>query len=150
MKADAKMSRAAARAGWVKTEAGKAGRFAIVGGLATLIHTAVSLGLLQFEVLSAFPANVAGFLVAFCFSFAGHHFWSFAHNRQDARASHRMRRFFVIAVTGFLINSSVLTAWLALTPWPDNLGLLVSIAIVPALSFLGARFWAFSSPKSKF
>jgi len=143
------MSRAAGRAARVKTEAGKAGRFAVVGAIATLVHTAVSLGLLQLGVLSAFPANIAGFLVAFCFSFAGHHFWSFADSRQDAKTTHRMRRFFVIALTGFLINSSVLTAWLALTPWPDSLGLLISIAIVPGLSFIGARFWAFSSSQSK-
>jgi hypothetical protein len=39
--------------------------------------------------------------------------------------------------------------WLSLTPWPDLLGLMVSIAIVPALSFLGARLWAFSHPRPK-
>ncbi|GGB61528.1 hypothetical protein GCM10011316_36880 [Roseibium aquae] len=140
------MTRSADAAGWMKAEAGKAGRFAVVGALATLVHTTVSLGLLQSGMLQAFPANVAGFLVAFCFSFAGHHFWSFAEPNGHSRTTHRMRRFFIIALAGFMVNSGVLTAWLALTPWPESIGLVVAIAIVPGLSFLGARLWAFSAP----
>lgn len=133
----------------IKQEAGTASRFAVVGAIATLVHSAVALGLFSFGLLSAFPANVVGFLCAFSVSFAGHHIWSFGASRGTQATHRRMRRFFILALAGFLANSSVLTAWLALTPWPDGLGILFSIAVVPGLSFLGARFWAFSAKNSK-
>ena len=128
----------------LKTETAAAGKFAIIGILATLTHAAVATILLETGTLTAFPANVCGFLVAFTVSFSGHYYWSFSHLRQDGTALKSMRRFLVIAVSGFLLNSTVLVAWLKLTPWPDLIGLLFSIAIVPAFSFLGARLWAFS------
>ncbi|WP_269585299.1 GtrA family protein [Roseibium sp. Sym1] len=128
----------------LRTESAAAGKFAIVGVLATLTHTVVAAGMLQSGTLSAFPANICGFLTAFGVSFCGHYFWSFAHLRQQGKALKSMIRFLIIALSGFAVNSFVLALWLELTPWPDLLGLLVSIAIVPALSFLGARLWAFS------
>ncbi|MCK7612516.1 GtrA family protein [Roseibium sediminicola] len=128
----------------LKRESAAAGKFALVGILATLTHAAVATGLLQSGTLPAFPANICGFLVAFGVSFSGHYFWSFAHLRQQGKALKSMTRFLVIALSGFALNSFVLALWLELTPWPDLFGLLVSIAIVPALSFLGARLWAFS------
>ncbi len=128
----------------LKTETTAAGKFAIVGVLATLTHAAVAGGLLQTGMLPAFPANICGFLVAFCVSFSGHYYWSFAHLRIDGTALKSMFRFLVIALSGFALNSTVLALWLGFTPWPDLIGLMFSIAIVPALSFLGARLWAFS------
>jgi len=128
----------------LKIESAAAGKFALVGVLATLTHIAVAASLLQFGILSAFPANICGFLVAFGVSFSGHYLWSFAHLRQQGKAVKSMSRFLAIALSGFALNAFVLTLWLKLTPWPDLAGLLVSIAIVPALSFLGARLWAFS------
>lgn len=128
----------------LKTETASVGKFALVGLLATLTHAAVAGGLLQSGLLPAFPANIFGFLVAFGVSFSGHFFWSFSHLRKGGTAWKSMRRFLVIAVSGFALNSTVLALWLELTPWPDLAGLMFSIAIVPALSFLGARLWAFS------
>ncbi|WP_422378483.1 GtrA family protein [Roseibium sp.] len=128
----------------LKTETAAVGKFAVVGVLATLTHALVAASLLEAGVLTAFPANICGFLVAFGVSFTGHYFWSFAHLRQEGKAWKSMTRFLVIALSGFALNSFVLALWLQLTPWPDLAGLLFSIAIVPALSFLGARLWAFS------
>lgn len=127
-------------------EVGTAGRFAIVGGLATLTHAGVALSLLNLDLLPAFFANIAGFMTAFVLSFSGHHFWSFPHSLSDGQTSRRMRRFFLLALLGFALNSGVLATWLTFTPWPDGLGILFSIVIVPALTFLGSRFWAFASP----
>ena len=128
----------------IKSETATAGRFAIVGVGATMTHATVAAGLFQIGILSAFQANIAGFLAAFVVSFTGHYTWSFGHMRQGGGIGRSMRRFFVIAVSGFALNAFVLTLWLNLTPWPDLVGLLFSIAIVPALSFMGARLWAFS------
>jgi putative flippase GtrA len=128
----------------LKTETAAVGKFAVIGALATLTHAGVATSLLETGTLSAFPANICGFLIAFCVSFSGHYYWSFAHLRQEGRAMKSMCRFLIIALSGFALNSTVLALWLNLTPWPDLIGLLFSIAIVPALSFLGARLWAFS------
>ena len=128
----------------LRTETASAGKFAVVGILATLTHALLAASLLEAGILSAFPANVCGFLVAFGVSFSGHYFWSFSHLRQKGKALKSMTRFLVIALAGFALNSFVLAMWLQLTPWPDLIGLLFAIAIVPALSFLGARLWAFS------
>jgi putative flippase GtrA len=128
----------------LKTEAGAAGKFALVGIAATLTHAGVSALLLEIGHVHAMLANLAGFVVAFGVSFSGHYYWSFSHLRQHNAALKAMLRFFLIAVSGFALNSSVLALWLSFTPWPDLLGLMVSIAIVPALTFAAARMWAFS------
>jgi putative flippase GtrA len=127
-----------------KAEAGTALRFAIVGAAATITHASVALLLFEGGILGAFAANIGGFLVAFGVSFIGHHHWSFASTRHNAKTGQRMRRFFVLALAGFALNSGVLASWLGLTSWPESLGILFSIAVVPALSFAGARLWAFS------
>lgn len=124
-------------------EAKSAGKFAIIGLLATGTHALVALLSLKGLGFHPYLANVTGFLVAFAVSFCGHHFWSFSHTRQEGQARRRILRFFIIALAGFALNSGVLTGWLQLTDWPESIGLLVSIAVVPAISFLFARFWAF-------
>lgn len=131
----------------VVAEAGTAGRFAVVGAVATATHAGVAVTLLNTNLLNAFPANIVGFLVAFAVSFSGHHFWSFAATHTPGQTFRRIRRFFLLAISGFALNSGVLASWLAFTPWPDTLGILFAIAVVPALTFLGARFWAFSAPQ---
>lgn len=125
-------------------EATTAIRFAIVGGAATATHAMVALVLLEARLLPALLANLGGFLVAFAVSFVGHHYWSFASARHPGAATRRMRRFFILAVSGFALNSGVLASWIGFTSWPENIGLLISIAVVPVLTFLGARLWAFA------
>ena len=130
----------------IRTEVAMASRFAFVGIAATLTHSVVALLALQSGLLQAYGSNILGFVIAFAVSFVGHHFWSFRTQAMGGTTGRRMTRFLVIAVLGFLANNVALTAWLKLTSWPDSIGLLFSIAIVPGLSFLGSRFWAFSDP----
>lgn len=127
-------------------EAGAAGRFLIVGLLATATHAAVALLALEGLGLGPYLSNIIGFVTAFALSFTGHHFWSFAHTREAGQTRSRMIRFLVVALAGFALNSGVLTGWLQLTDWPRSIGLLFSIAVVPVLSFLSARLWAFRTP----
>jgi len=128
----------------LKTETASAGKFAVVGVLATLTHAAVAAGLLQSGTLPPLAANLGGYLVAFWVSFGGHYFWSFAHLRREGTAVKSVVRFLIVSVSGFLLNSAILSLWLNLTPWSELMGLLFSIAVVPALTFLAARLWAFS------
>ncbi|EFO33499.1 putative GtrA family protein [Roseibium sp. TrichSKD4] len=133
-----------ARTSRLRSEAATASRFALVGIAATLTHSVVALAALQSEMFGAYGSNILGFIVAFVVSFAGHNFWSFKPRRHHGTTGRRMARFLLIAVMGFLANNVVLTACLQFTNWPATVGLIFSIAIVPVLSFLGSRFWAFS------
>ncbi|TYC53415.1 GtrA family protein [Rhodobacterales bacterium] len=133
----------------LKTETASAGKFAIVGILATLTHAAVAGGLLQSGALPPLASNLCGYLVAFWVSFSGHYYWSFSHLRRDGTALRTILKFLIVSISGFLLNSTILTLWLMLTPWPEMAGLMFSIAIVPALTFLAARLWVFSHPPAE-
>jgi putative flippase GtrA len=124
---------------FLNTEALTAGRFAIVGSVATATHAAGAL-VMFYSGMPAFPANAVGFILGFGVSFAGHHLWSF---RGSTNLGRRIRRFFALALLGFLVNSSTLAAWLAFTPWPQAVGLIISNGAIPGVTYVGARLWAF-------
>lgn len=126
-----------------------ASRFGIVGLAATAVHAGVALALAVPAILPPLVANTVAFLTAFIVSFAGHHFWSFPQDpgtEKQWRA--RLPRFFLIALAGFAANSGALATWLALAPWPDSVGIVLSIGLVPIVTFLGSRLWAFRDTPS--
>ena len=59
----------AERYGKLKQETASAGKFAIVGVLATLTHATVAASLLKSGALPPLAANLCGYLVAFWVSF---------------------------------------------------------------------------------
>lgn len=118
-----------------------ASRFAIVGAVATVVHMTVVWTLAGVYGVQVFVANVIAFGIAFAFSFAGHHWWTF---RSPGSARRRLVRFSVIAVGGFAVNSFVLSMvlWTGLLS-PANAAL-VAVAVVPVLSFVFSRLWGFN------
>jgi putative flippase GtrA len=114
-------------------------RFALVGALATLVHLAVA-GSVVFllPASSPFLANIAGFLVAFFVSFAGHRHYTF-------RRKGSMRRFFVIALAGFALNNGLLSGIIAAEYVGEFAAITVATLAVPLLTFLAARLWAFGA-----
>ncbi len=127
--------------GALRRELATASRFAIVGLIGTLVHTCVAMSASLSGLLPTFLANILGFVIAFGVTFTGHHLWSFPGGHDKAR---RMRRYFVLSVAGFALNATILASWLAFTPWPRSLGLMIAILVVPGLSFIGSRLWAFA------
>jgi putative flippase GtrA len=123
-----------------KADIGQIIRFAIVGIGATLTHMLAALALLHFLKVSPLTGNFIGFLVAFVVSFTGHYFWTFSRPGKHRRA---LLRFFVTALAGFLINTMVLVALLADGRISETLSLAFAIAVIPAVTFLIGRFWAF-------
>lgn len=116
-------------------------RFGVVGILATAIHIAVAYFAEAAGQLSPQLANLFGFLSAFLISYFGHLRYTF----QPLGSSDRyFRRFLVLSALSFLTSSYVMYV---LT---DTLGVdfhwaLAAIAvIVPSLTFIAAKFWAFS------
>lgn len=121
-------------------EAFLAGRFALVGLAATLLHMSVVWTLIDRGSMLPLLANLLAFLTAFCVSFVGHYFWTFGPTGDPARA---MRRLFVIAGSAFLVNTIVLAGLLEAAWVVPEVAAVVAAAVVPLISYLASRLWGF-------
>jgi putative flippase GtrA len=121
----------------------RAGRFALVGLGATLIHLAVAQAALAMDVLSPLSANLLGFCVAFVAGFLGHHHFTF---ERSAAFGTAFRRYGVIALIGFLVNNVVLIGLTRGGYLGEATALTIAILIVPAGTFVASRFWGFVAP----
>lgn len=115
--------------------------FGIVGAAAFLIHFVLVL----MTVPAGLPpllANVLGFLAAFVWSFVGHARWSFpAEGRPVAPA---LRRFAVVAVSGFALNESAYAVLLRWTHLDYRVALFIVLCAVAGITWLAGRYWAFA------
>lgn len=115
--------------------------FVATGSAAALVHFAVVVGLVEHAGWAPLAANVAGWLVAFGVSFAGHLRLSFAD--QGAPPARAARRFFVVSAGGFAVNEAAY----AMALHAGGLGYRVALAGVLAgvalLTWLLSRHWAF-------
>lgn len=116
-------------------------RFLIVGGLATLAHMLVAASVFAVHATaSPYAANIIAFLVAFMVSFYGHRHITF-----QTRGS--MRRFFLVAIGGFLANNAILTGFLAMGI-DDLIAVIIATACVPVLTYLASSLWAFKEKEN--
>jgi len=121
----------------LKREAKTAMRFGLVGGVATAAHLAVAAALSAlWPGLSEFVINLCGFLVAFQISLVGH-------RRLTFRRRGRAKRFFLLALLGFLLNNGVLATLLASTPIAGFWAIGIATLTVPLITYVGSRLWAF-------
>ena len=81
-------------------------------------------------------ASLAGFSLAFVFSYLAHRRFTF----HDAVKGSPFR-FFIVAGSGFLFSLFVLDHLAAFPAW---LALTLSIGVIPLWSFLMSRLWVFS------
>lgn len=117
--------------------------FVAVGAMAALTHWGVAVLLVSQLAWAPALANVAGWLVAFVVSFAGHHFLTF--RAAQARWSVAARRLFLISAGNFVLNEIAYVTLLRNTTLPYD-GLLAGILLAQAvLTFLASRYWAFRS-----
>lgn len=115
--------------------------FIMVGCAAAATHWIVVVIAVTGGGMPPLTANVVGWLVAFCVSFAGHFQLTFRHHRAPlARAA---RRFFAVSALGFAVNE-LAYAWLlkATTLRYDVLLALILITIA-GMTFILGRLWAF-------
>ncbi|TVQ83880.1 MAG: GtrA family protein [Chromatiaceae bacterium] len=115
-------------------------RFAVVGLLATAVHASTAWGLITLAAMPAIPANSIAFLLAFSVSLVGHYVWTFSAPGDPARA---MRRFLTVAVSGFGLNTVVLSFLLKADVLSPATAAVLSVFVVPPATFIASRAWAF-------
>ncbi|HIF9231318.1 TPA: GtrA family protein [Photobacterium damselae] len=112
-------------------------RFAIVGLLATAFHlSVVRLYFLLINEPSEYKANIAGFSIAFLFSYFGHRHFTFSKEGS-------FFKFLMVALIGFFINNLILTSLLHsgfVTGW---IAVAISTLCVPIITFILSKFWVF-------
>lgn len=121
-------------------------RFAVAGGLSSLIYSAVYLPLTAtlFGGARAVLAVPFAFAVAVTAGFFLHSRWSFkGHGTREPGAAQQLR-FVIVQATGLALNAAITwigTAELGLPAWAP---LIPAIVLAAAITFLLNRYWVFS------
>jgi putative flippase GtrA len=115
--------------------------FVLTGATAALTHLLVVVLLVEGAALAPLVANAGGFAVAFLVSYAGHRQFTFA--AQDCPHRQGLPRFLLVACVSFLLNEGLFALLLAAgIAYP--LALFLALLAVAALTFVLARYWAFT------
>ncbi|MCG8358504.1 MAG: GtrA family protein [Kiloniellales bacterium] len=115
-------------------------RFSLVGVAATLLHVLLMVGLVESGLLAPFEANFVAFSGALLLSYLGNLRWTFG---LRGRHQTHVPRFVTVALLGFLLNQAIVYGVVDLLQGDYRLALALVVLIVPALSFLANRHWAF-------
>lgn len=120
-------------------------RFGIVGIIATFIHIFSAWVLLDnLIILNAIFANTIAFLITFIFSFLGHYFWTFKANKNNTDIKKAILKFFIIAISGFLINTFTLSILLYFNIVKnEKFAIVVALIFVPIFTYGLSKFWGF-------
>lgn len=115
--------------------------FIVVGATAAAVHLAVVVALVEAGVAAPLVANVAGWLVAFCVSFAGQHRLTFGD--REARARHAAPRFFLLSAAGFAANEAAYALALRYSPMRYDVALALVLLLVAVMTYVLSSAWAF-------
>jgi putative flippase GtrA len=115
--------------------------FIAVGCAAALVHWMTVVMLVRHSGAAPLAANVAGWAVAFCVSFAGQAGLTF--RDQAAPLARSARRFLLVSLGGFALNEASYALLLHWSPLRYDLLLALVLVGVAALTYLLSRHWAF-------
>lgn len=115
-------------------------RFTLVGITAACVHISIVWALITQLGIETLLANLFAFLIAFIVSFAGQYLWTFRSKRYWKNA---LIRFFLTSLLGFMVNNIVLIAVLDMEILSDSLTAVLSACVIPLVTYLAGRFWAF-------
>ncbi|MFN3314024.1 MAG: GtrA family protein [Hyphomonas sp.] len=117
--------------------------FGLVGITATAVHYGAALALSQLMPLAW--ANPLGFVAAFGVSYLGHLKLTFRVAASESRHATRLSRFLAVALLGLLAGQTMLLTLSKTGRLEDWQTLLVSVAIIPVVTFIISRVWVFRS-----
>jgi len=115
-------------------------RFTLVGVAAACVHISIVWTLITQLGIETLLANLVAFLTAFIVSFTGQYLWTFRSKRNWQSA---LIRFFLISLLGFAVNNITLIAVLDMGVMSDSHAAVLSACIIPVVTYLAGRFWAF-------
>ncbi|MEZ5953017.1 MAG: GtrA family protein [Hyphomonas sp.] len=115
-------------------------RFGLVGIAATAVHATVAFSLTFTTSLNQLLINTIAFLVAFCFSGAGHTLYTFRVQENHAGA---VAKWFVISVAGLCIGNAIIFAGMNWAGLSRAIAQGAAIFGTVVFSFFGSRLWAF-------
>ena len=118
-------------------------RFGLVGVAATLLHVALVLALVERVAAPLYLANGLAFCAALALSYLGNHAWTF---RASGRHEVHFPRFVAVALAGLALNQGIMALAVEGLGLDYRIGLMLVVTLVPLLSFLGNRAWAFAGP----
>lgn len=115
--------------------------FVMIGCVAAAVHWSVAVGMVELVAWPPLLANLAGWLVALCVSFSGHHGLSF--RGHGVPASRSAARFFVVSATGFAINELTYAGLLRWSGLRYDVLLGLVLAVVALATWWLSRHWVF-------
>lgn len=116
-------------------------RFGVVGCSAALINFLVVFALVEWASWRSLIANIIAFACAYQVSFIGHHFWTFASEHRVGRFP--WLKFLLVALISFALNEFLFFVFLHIVGLYYLLALLCVLLIVPPVTFVCSKFWAF-------
>jgi putative flippase GtrA len=114
----------------------------VVGVGAALVHYGVALLFIATGAAPQ-PANFAGWVCAFTFSYGGQARWTF---REPRLRRATLLRFLATSLASWCVNALCYQCLLAWSDLDPRLLLVVAILVAAAFTFLLARGWVFGVP----
>lgn len=115
--------------------------FGIVGIIAAGVHFILVILLVHWLHWLPLVANILAFLIAFQVSYQGHSLWTFSWQTFDQKTA--LRRFFIVAAGSFGLNEALFALLLHVFDWPYPYALILVLLVVPPLTFIVSKLWAF-------
>ena len=115
-------------------------RFAVVGALATAVHTTVFSVAIELAHIEPVLANGIAFSVAVLVGYELNRRWTFA---AHGAANARLWRYVAAQLIGLAWSSVIMFAVVHGARWSPYLGLVLCLLLVPPLTFALSQFWVF-------
>jgi putative flippase GtrA len=117
--------------------------FVVVGLAATACNYVAALAAQRFGHLGPLAAGLAGYLASVAISYFGNSLLTF---RRPPLHGPQFVRFMSISLAGLAINLGLVFAGTRLMGWPLWQAEVPVAVLVPAATFVMAKFWAFRDP----
>jgi putative flippase GtrA len=121
-------------------------RFGVVGGSATLLYGIFVLALHAMLPLPPLAEHSAAYALAVPVSYLGQRTFTFRYRGPEFRA---MRRFLLTVVLAYVVSTVAVYLCGAILGLPFYYGTVVTMGIVPVISFLTMLLWVFIEPKEQ-
>jgi putative flippase GtrA len=116
------------------------GAFALIGLAATCVHVIMALAARSALHLEPLAANFVGYGCAVGFSYIGNARLTFGRPAWDAG---QFSRFLLVSLLGLALNQAIVHLLVDRAGWPFWLALGPVVVLVPLLSFVLLKIWAF-------